>query len=170
MHNLHLVRVRADSAKEAMIKAEEGLLGWGDENNWRTACGAVSENDEVHSEPLGISSRFPPDHLGLTSIEKINERCTVWANSPPYGVKGFKAIKRAKFKDLMDNVNTDRFNLWEAKKFLEFLYNTKDVRGRGTVNCLKDEIYPWVFDERGLTSIEDGDTQTRWIVFIDMHS
>ncbi len=58
MHNLHLVVVNAENAKDAMHNAEMAIFEWGNENNWRTMCGAVSENDEMVATgngPLAIT-------------------------------------------------------------------------------------------------------------------
>jgi len=67
-HNLHLIVVRAESGLDACNEAEDLLFDFGTENNWRSMCGAVSEDNEVY---LNGEGRYEPDEKSDT-IEKIN--------------------------------------------------------------------------------------------------
>ncbi len=48
MHNLHFILVRASSGEKACQDAENQIIDFGTDNNWRTMCGAVSEDNEVY--------------------------------------------------------------------------------------------------------------------------
>jgi hypothetical protein len=41
MHNLHLIRTKADSHSDALSLIEDYLLDWGTENNWSTVLGLL---------------------------------------------------------------------------------------------------------------------------------
>jgi hypothetical protein len=43
MHNLHFVITTADSPEDACNNVETLISDFGNENNWRTVCGCVSE-------------------------------------------------------------------------------------------------------------------------------
>ena len=48
MHNIHFVKVKANSGEEACQVVENLLMDFGTDNNWRDFCGAVSEDNEVY--------------------------------------------------------------------------------------------------------------------------
>ena len=57
MHNLHFILVRASSGEKACQDAENQIIDFGTDNNWRTMCGAVSEDNEVYDAGDG---RYEP--------------------------------------------------------------------------------------------------------------
>ena len=71
MHNLHFMIVQANDPKDACNIVETEIQDWGNDNNWRTIAGCVSEDDEVYNTPE--SSRFKPSEMGYDTIRKINE-------------------------------------------------------------------------------------------------
>ena len=74
MHNLHLVRVYASDPQDACNTVENEIMEWGNENNWRTIGGCISEDGEIYivdpSDTFG-GSRYKPDND--TTIQSINE-------------------------------------------------------------------------------------------------
>jgi hypothetical protein len=78
MHNLHYVRVKANSGEEACQFAESALMDFGNENNWRTMCGAVSQDNEVYNAGDG---RYIPMNTNASVIEAINDQVNGWIKS-----------------------------------------------------------------------------------------
>ena len=72
----------ASSGEEACNEAENLLMDFGNENNWRTFCGAVSQDNEVYNAGDG---RYQPKDTDYTTIEKINECVNEWMKHTWYG-------------------------------------------------------------------------------------
>ncbi len=55
MHNLHFILIKADAATDAAFEAENLILDWGDENNWRCVGGIASEDgsDDIENHDDG---------------------------------------------------------------------------------------------------------------------
>jgi len=164
MHNLHLARVKASSAKEACNAVETAIMDFGNENNWRSICGAVSEHNEVYNSGDG---RYSPESTDYTTIEKINEGVNGWMNECFYG-----AVAKEKFeKGEIDLSQWNSHELWSLSKWAKHLSEVADHKDK-PFNVLTDTFYDYQYDECGVTDLEwsvnDGDTI--WIVFIDMHS
>ena len=68
MHNLHYVVVKAETGEEACSEVESSIEDFGNENNWRNICGAVSQDNEVYKS---LDGRWKPEDDD--TIEKINE-------------------------------------------------------------------------------------------------
>ena len=178
MHNLHLARIRADDGQSACERVECIIEEWGTENNWRVACGAVSEDGEVWDTGCG---RFRPSTEELTTIEDINKLLSVIVNKPPYDSEEcFKKIKRMSTEKLTANTedrlsegdNNEWSILYGAMSYIDWLLCTRHLRGN-PVNVLEDEVFEWRLDTMGLTDLERSSKNqdaTKWIVFIDMHS
>ena len=157
MHNLHFIRVKADTPEDACDTVENSILHWGDENNWRVIGGCVSEHNEVYIHDS--SSRWVPD-VDMT-IEKINDMCNDWLSVPSY----YKKI----FDRCVQGLEESPFDWYSAKNYCEHMYEVSAL-GVKTFDVLQDEFYSWALGDRGVTDIEhiqDGDTT--YIVFIDMH-
>ena len=78
MHNLHLAVIKANSPKEACIAVETETSSWGDENNWRSIGGCVSDKDEVYVSEE--DARYYPDE-DWNTIEKLNKLVLGWADN-----------------------------------------------------------------------------------------
>ncbi len=165
MHNLHLVKVKANSGEEACQEVENLLMDFGNENNWRTFCGAVSEDNEVYNAGDG---RYQPKDTDYITIEKINECVNDWIKSTWYG-----ETARLKFEKGETNLSEwDSHELWSLSKLADHLSEAHPFRER-PFDCMKDDcFFSYKYDECGLTdctwSASDGDKT--WIVFVDMHS
>ena len=69
MHNLHILVTRAHSATQAEDDVKSYLDGWGDEDNWRTICGSVSQDNEVHDT---LAGRYRPAPTLPSCPEGVN--------------------------------------------------------------------------------------------------
>lgn len=164
MHNLHLVRVKANSGQEACEGVESAIMDFGNENNWRTMCGAVSEDNEVYDAGEG---RYRPTENELTTIEKLNEVMNNWLGDTFYG-----ATAKLRFEKGETNLDEwDAHELWSLSKYAEHLSEAHRYKGK-SFNVLEDNFFSYKYDECGLTDLEwsVGDGDKVWIVFVDMHS
>jgi hypothetical protein len=164
MHNLHFILVKAISGEEACKKAENEIMDFGTENNWRTMCGAVSQDNEVYNAGDG---RYEPKDTDYQSIEAINNAVDKWTKDSFYG-------ETAKIKFDKGETNLDEWNpieLWSLSKWAEHLSEAHSYKER-SFNVLEDTFFSYKYDECGVSdciwSGEDGDKI--WIVFVDMHS
>ena len=173
MHNLHFVVVKAETGQEACNIVETEIMDWGNENNWRTMCGAVSENDEVYTANEG---RYEPDK-DTNTIAKINKTVRRWLKGSNYGETAKRLLDKGK--------KVERFTsheAWSLMKYAEHLYELKSIKQTKayqkkagnkvspSFDVLSDEFYSWKFDECGVTQIESGYEGKVWVVFVDMHS
>ena len=118
MHNIHYVRTYANNAQNACNFVESEIESWGDENNWRTICGAVNKKGKV---------------LDLTIQEKNG-----W-------VKGRWRPNLKDVKECMNDVfhNEDSYYKESIDKLIEQLANAEDK-----LKTLKENFYEFVRHER----------------------
>jgi hypothetical protein len=161
-HNLHFVAVKADSPEDACNEVENQILDWGTENNWRTICGCVSEKDEIYINDN--NGRWQPDAPDFNSIKKINERVTEWIKTPSYYSTPAKEML-AKEPDL---TKWPKHELWSLMDYTKYLYEICGI-DKENVDVFEIEFYHYDFGENGVTNI-GGDGETRYIVFVDMHT
>lgn len=186
MHTLHFILVNADSAEDAASNAENEILHWGNENNWRSISGVASEDgaDDIENHddgawPLSFlndDEAVPKEgtyfaralaYLKRDLVDPI--RFSYWP-TPEY--PDMKAALRG-IADRLCDFDPDTGSsqvLWETQRAAEQLKHILDARGALASDCIP-EFYPWQFDETGLTDMT-GNTEgaKRYLVFLDMHS
>lgn len=168
MHNLHLILVKAENGEDACNEAESFMNDWGNENNWRSFCGAVSEDDEVY---LSGEGRYAPNEESNT-IKKINKKVDGWMKNFHYGQNGKDLLEQGKKIDELNSLQ-----LWSVMKYAEQLYEIKQFKElkeyrknkKKSFNIFEDEYYAHSFDEIGVTHSNFGDGKY-WVVFVDVHS
>jgi len=174
MHNLHFILVRANSGEEACKQAENEIMDFGTENNWRTMCGAVSEDNEVFNAGDG---RYEPKDTDYQSIEAINNAVGKWTKDSFYG-------ETAKLKFEKGETNLSEWNaieLYSLSKWANHLSEACSYKDREFDILKGDTFYTCQFDECGVTNMvyniyEDDDEamsktkEKTWVVFCDMHS
>jgi len=153
MHNLHYIRVQADTGEDAVDTAESEIMDWGNENNWRRFGGAISKSGTVYINDK--EARWIP-----TNLKDLNERAEKLLPLPidkeqmkkdidsKEQFVWWKIVKQAnaEFERLSVGVDTSKFDVWEH------------------------EIYSYQFDECGVTDLNLDGGVDAWIVFLDMHS
>jgi len=166
MHNLHFILVKANSGEEACKKAENEIMDFGTENNWRTMCGAVSQDNEVYNAGDG---RYEPKDTDYQSIEAINEVVKEWTKDSFYG-------ETAKIKFEKGETNLDEWDaieLWSLSKWAKHLSEAHSYKDREFDILKGDTFYTCQFDECGATDFTydtDDEGDKTWVVFCDMHS
>ncbi len=161
MHNLHLITIRADTPKAACNEVENEIVDFGNENNWRTICGCISENDEiyVHDKEYG---RFHPEPG--TTIKGIEIMVKRWANTFEYN------ISPVLLKFQIEESSLEAHDWWELKEYCRFRCDKKYFTSN-RFNIWETEYRSWELDENGFTNlIRQSDGNKRYVVFIDMHS
>jgi len=187
MHNLHLILIKADSAEDAASEAENAILDWGNENNWRCVGGVASEDgsddienhedgrwalsfldkqDGIAREGTYFSRAAAYLHRHLT--EPVTASYALFSNQPTIR----SAI--AELAGMLLAFDPDRGNtleLWGIGRSLEHLSELIDSRrGRKLGNELP-EFYERQFDQFGLTDMTgESEGARRYLVFLDMHS
>lgn len=160
MHNLHIVRITSTSAEDACADVENQLAEWGNENNWRTICGSVCEDDTTFQSGDG---RWNTD--GFT-VDKLNTMVREWIYNPSvYEPSWDKIIKGVE--------EIGPYDWYSAKKYCEEQYHKKSI-GTDLFDIRTHEYYSWRIDECGVTAMdmyspEELDEKT-YYVFVDMHS
>lgn len=170
MHNLHYVIVEAGSGQEACETAISAIEHWGDENNWRVACGAVSATGEVYSS--GEGRWDDPESLNLDNILETSKR---WISvSDNHHAKTFQKVVEA--VNLGKPVET--IDWYIVKKYAEFKSDQGWALEGNKItpdqfDPFKHEFRAWNFAECGVTHNSDLSkvpTENQWCVLIDMHS
>jgi hypothetical protein len=165
MHNLHLIKVKANSGEEACQIAENQIIDFGNENNWRAFCGAISEDNEVYNSGDG---RYQPKDTDINTIEEINQCVNNWMKSTWYSKTAEEKFERGE-----TNLNEwDSHELWSLSKWAIQLSESHSYRDR-PFDCMKgDTFFSYKYDECGLTDCtwSGNDEDKIWFVFCDMHS
>ena len=162
MHNLHIIRIPAADAGDACTSVETLINDWGNENNWRTICGAISQDNElyIHDD----SGRYPPEDDSNT-IEKIQKLFQTEIDTPHI------------YADILKTITPDSLDTMDWYKLQEYakhMYEVTTHRGdkAAPFDIFKDTLYEWQYDTFGLT--DSGYTQNEdekiYFVFVDMHS
>jgi hypothetical protein len=169
MHNLHLLRIRATSPQQACTDAETAIEDWGDENNGRTICGCVSQDNKVHTAS-GEHDWIDHTRNTITRLNKL-VAASLRTDVGPMGCNKntFLAVA-ACIKDGVKIV--DDLDVYRAKRYLEHYDSVMSAPRADKFNVLKHQFNPEKYDEFGLTDITDQGSKKGklYIVFLDMHS
>jgi hypothetical protein len=166
MHNLHFILVRASSGEKACQDAENQIIDFGTDNNWRTMCGAVSEDNEVYDAGDG---RYRPHETEYTTIEQINQAVKGWLSESFYGATAKEKLGKGE-------TNLDEWNaveLWSLSRYAKHLSEAHSYKDREFDILKEDVFYAYEYEECGVTNLcynSEDDGQKIWIVFVDMHS
>lgn len=160
VHNLHFAVIKANSPEEACVAVGTEISSWGDENNWRSIGGCVSDKDETYiNDP--DAHYYPNDDRN--TIEKLNALVTSWIT--PRSDKGKETLKLMS-KFIKDN----KLKSYDWEKIEQFARFKKETCDKKNFNILKDDLYAGNYDECGVTHILTGEGKHKYVVFIDMHS
>jgi len=174
MHNLHLVVVEMPDGQEACDFVEGQIESFGDENNWRTICGAVRYNGQVHQTKEG---RWEPETL--ESLKKSITDAMFNTNSEDdfFGKCFNEALAKLNAKEKMTSMDW-----YYIQKYAEEMGDRASATQRHeqpdltpeSFDLFRDEYRSWKLDEFGLTSLlrhgEEVNKENLWVVLVDMHS
>lgn len=172
MHNLHYVVVEAESGKEACDKAMEAIESYGDENNWRVACGAVAATGVTYS--AGKGGRW--DDAECLNLENIQQTVRRWLRDDPEDHYYKTFLKVIQLVNLGKPV--EGLDWYCVKKYAEFKSSQRWATDSHKITAdqfdvFKHEFRSWNLDECGVTHINtltDVAPENQWCVLIDMHS
>jgi hypothetical protein len=184
-HNLHLMVVKATSGQDACNIVENEIIDFGDDNNWRTVCGAISEKNEVHIEE---ENGWMED---METVKKINaeiRRSISFSDNEGNHDSG-RDLLNALIKGEKTTKDLGKYDWYNIKNFANDMSSRLEHDGRDLAkdfDILKGDDYKFGhYDEFGVTQFmggeEDDEPKTKkgkkaktknkkWIVFIDMHS
>lgn len=170
MHNLHLVITHAEDAESACSDVENFILDFGNDNNWRTIEGCISEDNEKYVIEEGFIDSY-------NSIDDINIAVTKWVKYYlNNGEKGFENIK--KYESFNDLIRSSIKDVWHLSKNFESLFqvlefiNNNNIKDTVDIKTLTSGLYEYQYDEVGitLTNFHKTDKSKMFIVFVNMHS
>jgi len=172
MHFLHYVVTRANSGKEACSSVESEIESWGDEDNWRVICGAISEKNIIYN--TGEGRWLLDKNLTIKDVNK-NVRSN-WFELDGYSKKAFyNEIVKVKLGVI------NGINWWAITNGSKHFSALSYIENRDTFDVLTDEFKSWELDENGITHLFNEETKVAkekaqkiygdlWVVFIDMHT
>ena len=156
MHNIHFVRTNAPNPEEACNTVECEIMDWGNENNWRTICGAVDKKGKVHDLTAGRWTPSLPFAKKMMQDEFTTPDCF-----------HLEAVNKLISKGI-DSLNTSEW--YCVKKYAEW-HSAKSVGGaKKRFNVWKHSFRDWELDECGLTDLDHLEEGNPYLVFVDMHS
>lgn len=168
MHNLHLVTIKSSCPEFACADVEGYILDFGNDNNWRTICGCVSEKNEVYV--YDKESRYSPHDYN--TIQKINKLVMGWIKTNQYDKIKKKLIKT---KGKLNHFNWIDF--YELEECAKHYREVKNLKSKTSFNVLKNNFFPYSYDMNGVTQCEEESAEPDennnlqlYVVFVDMHS
>ena len=177
MHNLHFILIEADSADEAASEAENRILDWGNDNNWRCVGGIASEDgsDDVENHDEGAwGLSFLDEEEGVPREGTYFSRAVAYLHREIAQPLAGLPSKLLAFSDRLRAFDPEHGNGFELERIGRDLQHlsehvmSRDARGHGVEI---PELYEWQFDRDGLTDMTGGsEGARRYLVFLDMHS
>mgnify|MGYP003628228438 CR=1 FL=1 len=180
MHNLHLVRVKKASHKDACDYVDSYISGWGDENNWFSVGGSICEDGTVSD--YDDYARWVPGGLNLESLNTMcNEALKGTKFTNKHSEEMIDSVLKSTTKGLLQDGSalggpwdTEWLALLRTREFLNFLLRTRSARGKGPYDVLtSDGFFEHDYGEFGLTNDVESDPaegSKTYIVLIDMHT
>ncbi len=143
MHNIHFMRVAADSAQEAYDTVKYTLEDWGDEDNWFTIPIVLEKST---NKVTIFNARW--DHLNTkTKILRFIDKLDF---TNPY---------------TLNNEAKDSYSLRE--NMLYWRHELYTYKGKPTL--WEKEVFSWKFSDVGFTNLNE-EKDCNYLVIIDMHS
>ncbi len=172
MHNIHFIVTSAESPEDACSNVECAIEDWGNENNWRTIIGCISENDHVYISEK--DSRFENSLNEFNTINKLNKELHDYISFDPTEILNTVQETITRYNN-KEKIHPAQFYM--AREAMNKMYQkAHHINSEGNIsfNILEDEVYAWTFDEFGVTHIDvignNHEDVKKYIVVIDMHS
>jgi hypothetical protein len=179
--------IKADSAAEAAAEAENLILNWGDENNWRSIGGVASEDgsDDIENHQEGCwGLSFLDEKEGIPkegtyfsrAVAYLHRRISEPVDLPfaPYTTHPNFTSALNELSDALSEFDPDRGNtndLWAIGNNLKHLTELIDSRRASEQGEEIPQLYDWRFDHFGLTDMtEQSEGARRYLLFLDVHS
>ena len=168
MHNLHLIVISAENGKEACDEVESIIEDWGNQDNWKSMCGAVSQDNEVY---LSGEGRYAPDEETNT-IDKLNKFIS---NHIKETKESIDNTLNELFSDTKSISDLEISKLYRLSNTIQDLINFKyyDEHKQNTeFNILEETFNSDSYDKFGVSDLtyETREGSKLWVVFVDVHS
>jgi len=165
MHNLHIVVTKTETGEDAVSSVRSSIDQWGDENNWRYFCGAVSQSGKIFDLGKG---RWTPK-----SIYDVNDsfRCYLISN---YDLTQGEETIQKYLADPNALKSADYYNLQCFAEFKREICDLKEYQNLeylSNFDLFKHTLFCQQFDHFGVThEFQKEEEGELWAVFVDMHS
>jgi hypothetical protein len=158
MHNLHLIRTKADSHSDALSLIEDYLLDWGTENNWSTVLGSFCKEDKSFSESF--------EEKWVTKDELLNDpnRFDFLTEVNFYYKESFNKVSK-----LEGTVLVKSFDWTLASKYCKEQAEISALSDPTKIDIWSDTFYDYDISEPGITDL-GYDGELTFVVLVDMHS
>ena len=158
MHNLHLIRTKADSHSDALSIVEDYLFEWGTENNWSTVLGSFCKEDKSFSE--SFEERY------VTKDELLNDpyRFNFLTEVNDYYKEAFDRVSKLGGTGLVKS-----FDWRAAFQYCKEQAEISNLSDPTKVDIWSDTFYDGCIDEPGITEL-GYDGELTFVVLVNMHS
>ena len=158
MHNLHLIRTKADSHSDAIGIVEDYLFDWGTENNWFTIMGSHCKEDKSFSESF--------NEKWVIKDELLNDpsRFDFLIELHDYYKEAFHKVS-----NLGGTVLVKSFDWSAAAKYCKKQAEISNLSDPTKIDIWSDTFYDGYIDEPGITEL-GYDGELTFVVLVDMHS
>jgi len=161
MHYLHFMTVRAENHQEACDAVESSIVEWGNENNWRSICGSVCEDDTAYDTGEG---RWTPSSYKIKDIEEMLKKALSEFDNEEEALATMTTVLAGEEPD-------DNWDWWKLSKYAKAKYEAGTQADNFDIWSVN--YFDYQFDNFGITqkAHEYGEDEgKRYIVLIDMHS
>ena len=158
MHNLHLIRTKADSHSDALCIVEDYLLEWGTENNWFTIMGSHCKEDKSFSESF--------DEKWITKDELLNDpnRFNFLTEVNDYYKQAFLKVSNLENTEIVHPFD------WRcAANYCKEQSEIASLSDPTKVDIWSDTFYDGSIDEPGISELYTNGKFT-FVVLVNMHS
>ena len=163
MHNLHFIVTNADSHEDAICSIESEILDWGNENNWRSVFAAMSVHDQsvfFADDDSRFNNIVESTYNSIKSIEAA-------INSEIQSVPHLHTVRQFK----SDDTQLTELGYYKLEKYARHMHEAFKFKHKPYEIKSMQNFFEYQYDEFGITDFRcDGDPESSYIVFIDMHS
>ena len=164
MHHLHIIVLRAKSAKDAVSRAGSEVSGFGDENNWHCFGGAISKNGK---DIGGIEDNA---RWQVTNLEDLQKETAEITREDEYSKIEYERALALKEDE---RTSMDWYYIKEYAKGCGARREAQD-QSKGKFDFWKHSYRPFEYDEMGITNLEAECGKSKkgklYAVYLDMHT
>lgn len=172
-HNIHVLRLAADSHSDALATAEVMIEDWGNENNWREFLYSICEDGTIHD---GHGDCPPFDQ----AIKWLTDGITTDLNAKPISTERLIPLLAKTTVLIAQEKNYSEIaSEIEMLDIISLMHFAREVRASQQITLEDNKIDPWTtiykdwqLNEFGITELScatEGGNEKLYLVIIDMH-